>query len=127
MEGWIQMSKGIRNQKGFTLAEVMVSFVILELAALLLISGTAVARQMEKRAEEISVAGDLLEERINEEAVCVSGTLQMDIGGEKLCGSGWLYRYEEGDSSGFQIEAVRFESSVSRYETLEEDWIVTEK
>ncbi len=98
----------IENEKGFTLAEVMVSFVILILVSQLFFSGIAVAGKMEKRANEYSIAGDLLVDAMKDESKCVSGTLRLKLDEEtELCGDGWLYRYES-ENRIINIEGIRF-------------------
>ena len=69
----------MKNEKGSTLAEVMIAFVILLMASQLLLSGSAAARKMERRADEISNAADMLREQLTEDSNCLSGTLRLKI------------------------------------------------
>ncbi len=103
----------LRNQKGFTLVEVMVSFLILLLTSQLLMAGTAVARRIDRRANKISAVGELLEENLKDESKCLAGTLRLEIEGEAdICADGWLYRYEDESDQIRNIEAVRVDESV---------------
>ncbi len=102
--------KCLRNEHGFTLMEVMVAFLILLLASQLLIFGSAVARKMEKRANEISAATDFVQEKLSDESECVAGTLRLKLDEEtELTGSGWLYQYEENTENGIMIHVVRLD------------------
>ena len=62
----------MKNEKGSTLAEVMAAFVILLMASQLLLSGSAVARKMERRADEISNMADTLKEQLAEDSEYIS-------------------------------------------------------
>ena len=69
----------MKNEKGSTLAEVMAAFVILLMASQLLLSGSAAARKMERRADEISNMADTLKEQLAEDSKCISGKLCLKI------------------------------------------------
>ena len=69
----------IKNENGSTMAEVMVAFAILLMASQLLLSGSAVARKMEHRADELSNVADTLREQMAEDLKCISGTLSLKI------------------------------------------------
>ena len=95
----------IDNENGFTLTEVMVAFVILLMASQLLISGTAVARKMERRVNEISGVAEMLRENLNDDSKCISGTIRMKIDEDtELVSDGWLYQDED-----FTVSVVRVE------------------
>jgi len=98
----------LKQENGFTLAEVMVAFVILLLASQLLISGHAAARKMELRANELSCAADLLQENLSDDSKCIPGTIKMQINEDiEMVSEGWLYRYENSSENDIVIEAIR--------------------
>ena len=92
----------MKNEKGSTLAEVMAAFVILLMASQLLLSGSAVARKMERRADEISNMADTMKEQLAEDSEYISGTLHLKIDeNTELVTDGWLFQKE--DRSGQEI------------------------
>lgn len=98
----------MKNENGFTLAEIMVAFAILIMASQLLISGFAVARKMEHRASELSCTADVLKENILDDSECISGTLKMKVDKDtELSGDGWLYQNRKMEESNIVINAVR--------------------
>ena len=100
----------IKNENGSTLAEVMVAFVILLMASQLLLSGSAVARKMERRADELSNVADTLREQLAEDSKCISGTLSLKIDeNTELVSGGWLYQKEDPSEQGLEINAIRIE------------------
>lgn len=99
------MSKRINNEKGSTLAEVMAAFVILLMASQLLISGSAVARKMERRADEISNTADTL---LEQDSKCIFGTLRLKIDeNTELVSEGWLYQIDDPSEPGIEIHVIR--------------------
>ena len=100
----------IKNENGFTLAEVMVAFVILLMVSQLLIFGSAAARKMERRAKELSIEAEVLREHLMERSDCISGTvsLKMDENTE-LSGEGWLYQNEKLSEQDLVINAIYIE------------------
>lgn len=100
----------MRDENGFTLAEVMIAFVILLMASQLLISGFAVSQKMERRANELSGAADLLKENILDDSKCMFGTLRMKIDEDiEFVHGGWLYQNEALSERDYVINAVRIE------------------
>ncbi len=98
----------MKNENGFTLAEVMVAFVILLMASQLLLFGIAAARKMEHRAYELSGVEEMLRENLADDSECISGTLRMKIDEEaELVSGGWLYRNEDLKERGLVINMIR--------------------
>ena len=100
----------MKNEKGSTLAEVMAAFVILLMASQLLLSGSAAARKMERRADEISNMADTLKEQLAEDSKCISGKLCLKIDeNTELVSDGWLYQKEDRSEQGLVIQVIRIE------------------
>ena len=100
----------MKNEKGSTLAEVMAAFVILLMVSQLLLSGSAVARKMERRADEISNMADTLKEQSEEDSKCISGTLRLKIDeNTELASDGWLFQKEDRSGQGLEIQVIRIE------------------
>ncbi len=98
----------INNENGFTLVEVMVAFVILLMASQLLLSGSAVARKMERRANEVSNVADTLREYLTEDSKYISGTLSLKIDeNTELVGEGHLYQRENPSEYDLMINVIR--------------------
>ena len=100
----------MKNEKGSTLAEVMAAFVILLMASQLLLSGSAAARKMERRADEISNMADTLKEQLAEDSKCIYGKLCLKIDeNTELVSDGWLYQKEDRSEQGLGIQVIRIE------------------
>ena len=100
----------MKNEKGSTLAEVMVAFVILLMASQLLLSGSAAARKMERRADEISNTADMLREQLTEDSNYISGTLRLKIDeNTELVSDGWLYQKGNSSEQGLEIQVICIE------------------
>jgi hypothetical protein len=100
----------MKNEKGSTLAEVMAAFVILLMASQLLLSGSAAARKMERRADEISNMADTLKEQLAEDSEYISGTLHLKIDeNTELVTDGWLFQKEDRSEQGLEIQVIRIE------------------
>jgi len=100
----------IKDENGFTLAEVMVAFAILLIVSQLLLYGIAFARKMEHRINKISSAADTLQEYMSDDSECISGTLRMRMDEDtELFSEGWLYQDENLKGYDLAIHAVRIE------------------
>ncbi len=100
----------MKNEKGSTLAEVMAAFVILLMASQLLLSGSAAARKMERRADEISNMADTLKEQLAEDSEYISGTLHLKIDeNTELVSDGWLYQKDNSSEQGLEIQVICIE------------------
>ena len=98
----------MKNEKGSTLSEVMAALVILLMASQLLLSGSAVARKMERRADEISNMADTLKEQLAEDSKCIFGTLRLKIDeNTELVSEGWLYQIDDPSEPGIEIHVIR--------------------
>ena len=100
----------MKNEKGSTLAEVMAAFVILLMVSQLLLSGSAAARKMERRADELSNMADTLKEQLAEDSEYISGTLRLKIDeNTELASDGWLFQKEDRSGQGLEIQVIRIE------------------
>lgn len=100
----------MKNENGFTLAEVMVAFIILLAASQLLISGAAAARKLECRANELSGAAEMLRENLADDSNCISGTVRMKIDEDtELISDGWLYQGGDLSPNEPVVRVVRIE------------------
>lgn len=101
-----EKNKQKRNSDGFTLVEVLVSFLLLLMISQMLLLGISFETKVEKRIQQIEWMRRGIGEHLAEQEDCITGIVRLKIGDAAIEEPGFLYIGSEDDKQPLDFRII---------------------